>query len=101
MRGYLYFGVVAVLCVAPLTGTGHCQPPATAHRQSADLELFATGTIQWQPGPPSLPKGAWIAVLEGNPTKEGPFVFRLKLPDGYRVPPHTHPKSERVTVISG
>jgi hypothetical protein len=23
------------------------------------------------------------------------------LPDGYRVPPHTHPKTERVTVISG
>jgi quercetin dioxygenase-like cupin family protein len=42
-----------------------------------------------------------IAVLEGDPTKEGPFVFRLKLPDGYRVPPHTHPKTERVTVISG
>jgi quercetin dioxygenase-like cupin family protein len=42
-----------------------------------------------------------IAVLEGDPTKEGPFVFRVKLPDGYRVPPHTHPKTERVTVISG
>jgi hypothetical protein len=42
-----------------------------------------------------------IAILEGNPNKEGPFVFRLKIPDGYRVPPHTHPKMERVTVISG
>jgi quercetin dioxygenase-like cupin family protein len=52
-------------------------------------------------GPPSLPQGAKIAVLEGNPTKEGPFVFRVKVPDGYRIPPHTHPKSERVTIISG
>ncbi len=42
-----------------------------------------------------------IAVLEGDPTKEGPFVFRVKIPDGYRVPPHMHPKAERVTVISG
>jgi quercetin dioxygenase-like cupin family protein len=42
-----------------------------------------------------------IAVLEGDPSKEGPFVFRIKIPDGYRVPPHTHPKTERVTVISG
>ena len=42
-----------------------------------------------------------IAVLEGNPNKEGPFVFRIKLPDGYRLAPHTHPKTERVTVISG
>jgi anti-sigma factor ChrR (cupin superfamily) len=42
-----------------------------------------------------------MAVLEGDPNREGPFVFRLKLPDGYRVPPHTHPKTERVTVLSG
>ena len=26
---------------------------------------------------------------------------RVKVPDGYRIPPHTHPKTERITVISG
>ena len=26
---------------------------------------------------------------------------RLRAPDGYRIPPHTHPKTERLTVISG
>ena len=25
----------------------------------------------------------------------------LKMPDGYKIPPHWHPKRERVTVISG
>jgi hypothetical protein len=59
------------------------------------------GEITWKDGPPSLPAGAKMAVLEGDPTKEGPFVFRLKLPDGYRIPPHWHPKMERVTVIAG
>ncbi len=63
--------------------------------------LFPAADIKWQDGPPSLPKGAQFAVLEGDPTKEGPFVFRVKVPDGYRIPPHTHPKTERVTVISG
>jgi Domain of unknown function (DUF4437) len=57
--------------------------------------------INWSDGPKSLPAGAKIAVLEGDPTKSGPFVMRIKLPDGYRIPPHTHPKPERVTVISG
>ena len=33
--------------------------------------------------------------------KEGPFVVRFQFPDGYHVAPHTHPKTERVTVISG
>ncbi|MBA4066569.1 MAG: cupin [Isosphaera sp.] len=42
-----------------------------------------------------------MAVLEGDPNKPGPFVFRVKVPDGYKIPPHTHPKPERVTVISG
>ena len=35
-------------------------------------------------------------MLEGDPTKPGPFVMRIKVPDGYRLPPHTHPKPERV-----
>src|SRR3981081_3061947 len=72
-----------------------------ASGHTADSDLFETDAMKWRQGPPSLPKGAMIAVLEGNPTKEGPFVFRVKLPDGYRVPPHTHPQTERVTVISG
>jgi len=65
------------------------------------IKLHPMSEIEWKAGPPSLPKGAQIAVLEGDPTKEGPFVFRVKVPDGFRIPPHTHPKTERVTVISG
>ena len=57
--------------------------------------------LNWHDGPASLPAGAKIAVLDGDPTKSGPFVMRIKLPDGYKLPPHTHPKPERVTVISG
>jgi hypothetical protein len=57
--------------------------------------------LAWKDGPPSLPPGAKIAVLEGDPARPGPFVFRVKVPDGYRIPPHTHPKPERVTVVSG
>jgi quercetin dioxygenase-like cupin family protein len=58
-------------------------------------------SIEWKAGPPSLPAGAQIAVLEGDPTKAGPFVMRVRLPDGYKIPPHSHPKPERVTVLSG
>src|SRR6187399_3200322 len=65
------------------------------------FRVSAPDKLDWKDGPPSLPKGAKIAVLEGDPGKEGPFVFRVKVPDGYRIPPHTHPKMERVTVISG
>ena len=40
-------------------------------------------------------------MLAGDPSKEGGYVVRLKLPSGYKVAPHTHPNDENVTVISG
>jgi quercetin dioxygenase-like cupin family protein len=63
--------------------------------------MVTPADMKWQDGPPSLPKGARMAVLEGDPSKEGPFVIRAKLPDGYRIAPHTHPRDERLTVLSG
>lgn len=63
--------------------------------------ILSPQEIKWAPGPPSLPPGAQAAVLYGDPTKEGMFVMRLSLPAGYRIAPHTHPRPEIVTVISG
>jgi quercetin dioxygenase-like cupin family protein len=40
-------------------------------------------------------------VLYGDPGKDGMFAFRLKVPKDYQIPPHTHPKPEIVTVMSG
>lgn len=74
---------------------------ASQHTPSMKASLHPLAGTKWTDGPASLPKGAKIAVLEGDPAKEGPFVFRVKVPDGYRVPPHTHPKVERITVIQG
>src|SRR5437016_5216065 len=71
------------------------------HVGTKEVMLFSIDDIKWQQGPSSLPSGAMIAVLEGDPSKDGPFVFRLKLPDSYRVPPHTHLKTERITVLAG
>jgi quercetin dioxygenase-like cupin family protein len=69
--------------------------------QSSEMGFYPPISIEWKPGPAAIPAGAKMAVLEGNPTKEGPFVVRFQFPDGYHIPPHTHPKTERVTVISG
>jgi quercetin dioxygenase-like cupin family protein len=69
--------------------------------QSADMRLYPPTSVEWKAGPAALPPGAKMAVLEGDPTKEGPFVVRFQFPDGYHVAPHTHPKTERVTVVSG
>jgi hypothetical protein len=57
--------------------------------------------IKWGLAPPSIPKGAKIAVLQGDPSKSGPFVMRLMVPAGYTIPPHWHTQDESLTVISG
>ena len=57
--------------------------------------------LEWKDAPPSLPPGAKAALIEGDPSKAGPFTLRLKFPKGYKVPPHTHPAVEHVTVLQG
>ena len=53
-------------------------------------------------GPAVREPGRQLAVLEGDPTaSSGDFTIRLKMPAGYRIAPHWHPKRENVTVISG
>lgn len=39
--------------------------------------------------------------MEGDPSKAGAFTMRLRMPDGYRIPPHFHPVVEHVTVLQG
>lgn len=57
--------------------------------------------IQWKPCPPNLPDGCEIAVLEGNPKGEDMFTVRFRINGEFIMPPHTHPKDERVTVLEG
>jgi quercetin dioxygenase-like cupin family protein len=74
---------------------------AAADETMGGHQIVAPPDIKWGPAPAVLPPGAEAAVLFGDPSKEGLFALRLKLPQGYRVPPHTHPVDEVVTVISG
>jgi len=68
------------------------------HAQNA----FTPDQVKYGPAPPFLSPGAQLAVLEGNPmAASGDFTIRLKMPDGYKVAPHTHPNRENVTVLSG
>lgn len=72
------------------------------HATDKDHVIVRPDAIKWGDGPPSLPPGAQMAILTGDPGKAGmAYVFRAKLPDGYKVPPHWHPSDENVTVLKG
>ncbi len=75
---------------------------AAAPFAAADEGVFINkGDIKWGPVPPTVPKGAKLAVLNGDPSKPGPFVMRLQTPANYRIPPHWHSQTENLTVLSG
>jgi len=62
---------------------------------------IAADEVKFSPGPPTLPAGVQIAVLMGNPAEKGTFAIRLKMPAGYKIPPHQHSQDEDVTVMAG
>lgn len=75
--------------------------PAHASHSSAHHSFSLPADLAWSPGPASLPAGSRVAVLEGDPSKPGPFTIRLSMPDGYKIAPHSHPGIEHVTVLDG
>ena len=69
---------------------------------SMDDQVFInTPDIKWSDAPPTLPKGAKIAVLYGDPGKPGPFTLRLATPANYKIAAHWHSQTENLTIISG
>jgi len=71
------------------------------HGADAGHVVVRADDIKWGPSPPFLPVGAQADIIAGDPSASGPYVVRLKMPDGYKIPPHWHPTDENVTVIKG
>jgi quercetin dioxygenase-like cupin family protein len=82
----------ALLCSAALS---------PAYGQSAAGHHMATpNDLKWA-AMPSLPCGAQAAMIEGPMNEAKPFTVRFKFPADCKIPPHSHPAIEHVTVISG
>jgi quercetin dioxygenase-like cupin family protein len=102
--GYMrkLLAILLLLPVISLAQTAAPKKAATKAKAASPAAVVVTpDKIQWGPAPPIFPAGAQFAVLAGDPSKAGPFVVRIKAPDGYRIMPHWHPTGEYVTVISG
>jgi uncharacterized RmlC-like cupin family protein len=73
-----------------------------AAQTATSQNAFTPDQVKFGPAPPFLPPGAELAVLEGDPmAASGDYTIRLKMPAGYKVAPHWHPKRENVSVLSG
>lgn len=108
MRALIGIGIVAALALGFATmgaRAGDQTAAAPGEPQAAVLEkhiLLTPKDVTWGDPPPVFPRGAKFAVVEGDPKAAGQlFAFRLKVPDGYKVPAHFHPADEHLVVISG
>jgi quercetin dioxygenase-like cupin family protein len=73
--------------------------PMLALTQDHGHPIAMPDTLKWV-DPPTFP-GAKLAMVQGDPGKEGLFVYRVQFPANYKVAPHKHKASENVTVLSG
>jgi anti-sigma factor ChrR (cupin superfamily) len=92
-----------IAVVAMTFALGALIAPATwadSHAKAGAPIMVGPDDLKWA-DVPSLPPGTKIAVIQGPLSEAVPFVFRLKIPAGYKVPVHTHSAIEHVTVISG
>jgi quercetin dioxygenase-like cupin family protein len=69
------------------------------HPQAAPAAKAAG--LHWGPAPAVFPKGAKMAVVSGDPGKAAPFTVEFVMPNGYKIPPHSHPTDETVEVKKG
>lgn len=66
----------------------------------APMKNVFPADLQWR-NLPSVPRAIELAVVYGDPTKPGPYVFRARMPAGTELPPHRHPDERWVTVLQG
>ncbi len=95
------YALLTLALVVPLTAASTQAKKGRALQTERTVIVALPDQITWGPAPAVLPVAAKLAVLEGDPTKSAAFTMRLFMPDGYQIPPHFHPATEHVTVISG
>jgi quercetin dioxygenase-like cupin family protein len=86
----MLYSLAAGLCVT-----------TAALAQAPTMSVVPAADMQWKEGPRSLPRGAQMMVLEGDPSQPGPFTIRFKFPDGFQIAPHWHTQTEHATVLAG
>ena len=65
-----------------------------------DFKAIMSEDIDWKPFAP-FPPSVRLAVVVGQPSDEGPYMIRVKVPHDVKLMPHIHPEDRVYTVISG
>jgi quercetin dioxygenase-like cupin family protein len=70
------------------------------YRRQSAVRAILSEDVDWKAFA-AFPPGARLAVLVGQPLEAGPYVIRVMVPHGVKLPPHRHPEDRIYTVMSG
>jgi quercetin dioxygenase-like cupin family protein len=75
--------------------------PVRPHQPGqSDFRAILPEKIEWKPFA-AFPPSARLAIVVGEPLKQGPYTIRVRVPGGVKLMPHRHPEDRVYTVISG
>jgi len=91
----------AKMATAAMALTAVCQANAEEGMRVLMKDGDAPGsTLEWVV-PKAIPAGTKMIMVYGNPGESGPYIFRVRFPAGYKLPPHRHADRRQVTVLEG
>ena len=92
----------AVIVSLVVSANAMAQQPVGEKASPTAMAVVTAKSLTWTtPTIPGFVPGMALAVVSGDPSKEGPYIIRLRFPAGYVFPAHSHPKDEHLTVLSG
>lgn len=90
---------VSALAIALAVGAA-LSAPASAQDSGSGITAMVPSDKQWDKNK-AMPFGMKVLPLYGDPTKPGPYAYRLRVPTGYKWPPMKFPDDHVTTVIKG
>ena len=90
-----------VSLLGPALALGVCAiPVAFAQETGSGMTIIVPGDKQWQKSK-EMPYGMRMMYLHGDPSQPGPYVLRIRVPTGYKIPPVKYPDDRVTTVLKG
>ena len=89
----------ALLGAAAVCALAASVPSGFAAEDAKGFVTVLPSQIVWQKNPAG--SGPDLAVVYGDPTKEGFYIIRARFAPGVMSRPHYHPGDRHVTVLSG
>jgi hypothetical protein len=76
------------------------EPAALAEDAASGMSVLVPGAPHWRKSE-TMPPGMEVLYLSGDPSKPGPYIYRIRMPAAYKIPPVRYPDDRVFTVLEG